>query len=220
MTLAVLIPYRPDGEQRERVYATTSKMWADQGMTPVYMDDGLSGLFSFSRAINRARTRTDAEQLLIYNVDSLPLPPLTLERIEAELRGGAPWIALFDGQQRFTPEQTDRLIAGEDPATVGPAAGQICPGREALLGIRADVFDDVRGMDERFVGWGPEDLAFHRVLRLLYPAGCDTPQYGLFQSLWHPDVPRTAWGANVALWRRYEHKRNADAMRFWYLARP
>lgn len=220
MSLAVLIPYRPDGEQRERIYAATSKLWAQQGVAPIYADDGLHGLFSFARAINRARTATDAAHLLIYNVDSLPLPPTSLDRIEQQLREGTPWIALFDGQQRFTHEQTERLMAGDDPASVGPAAGQICPGREALLAIRADVFDDVRGMDERFIGWGPEDMAFHRVLRLLYPTGCDAPEHGLFQSLWHPDVPRTMWGANVALWRRYEHKTNAAAMRHWYLARP
>lgn len=220
MSLAVLIPYRPDTEQRQRIYDLTSKLWCSYGFETVYTDDGLTGLFSFSRAINRARAKTDADQLLIYNVDSLPLTVTSLCRIERDLRQGTPWIALFDGQQRFTPEQTDRLFGGETPAEVGPAAGQICPGREALLGIRADVFDDLRGMDERFIGWGPEDTAFHRVLTMLYPQGCDKPEYGLFQSLWHADAPRTMWDANVALWRRYERKPNAAALRHWYLSRP
>jgi hypothetical protein len=220
MSLAILIPYRPDSEHRERIFATTQRMWKETGLELVTADDGLDGLFGFARAINRARARTGADCLLIYNTDALPLPVLSLGRIEQDLRGGVPWVALFDGQQRFTPEQTERLIAGEDPQAVGPAAGQVCLGREALLGIRADVFDDLRGMDERFVGWGPEDVAFHRVLSLLYPQGIDTPAHGLFQSLWHPDVPRTRWDANVALWRQYRRKPTAATMRHWYLSRP
>ena len=222
MTLAVLIPYRPDTPQRERIQATTSRLWAHTGLQVVYADDGLTGpLFSFSRAVNRARREVDADCLLVYNCDALPLPIESLQRIGDELAAGLPWTAIFDGQQRFTEQQTERLLVGEKPEDVGPAAGSIAMGREALIGIRADVFDGLRGYDERFVGWGWEDLAFHLVLRTVHPGGCDVPTEGLFQSLWHPEAPRHAWPANGQIWASYQpHTFNADKLRGFYLDRP
>lgn len=213
MSLAVLIPYRPDTPERVDIQATTAALWRRQGVEPIYADDGLIGLFSYARAANRARARTDAEYLLVYNTDALPLSMASLERIEKLLASGVPWTAVFEGQRRFTTIQTDRLIDGEDPFDVGPAEGDIAMGREALPAVRADVWDDLGGMDERFVGWGPEDFAFHRALRLIYPDGCDEPAEGLFQSLWHPDAPRSAFNANSALWHAYLQHTDAAAMR-------
>jgi len=213
VSLAVLIPYRPDTPERVDIQATTAALWRRQGVEPIYADDGLIGLFSYARAANRARARTDAEYLLVYNTDALPLSMASLERIEKLLASGVPWTAVFEGQRRFTTIQTDRLIDGEDPFDVGPAEGDIAMGREALPAVRADVWDDLGGMDERFVGWGPEDFAFHRALRLIYPDGCDEPAEGLFQSLWHPDAPRSAFNANSALWHAYLQHTDAAAMR-------
>lgn len=220
MTLAVLIPYRPDNEQRELIRATTERLWWDRGYEPIYCDDGLDGpLFSFSRAVNRARKLTDADCLLVYNVDALPLPAEAVEHIHARLAYGTPWSVLFEGQQRFTEAQTERILAGD--LDVGPAAGQICPGREALYGIRADVFDALRGMDERFVGWGHEDFAFHLVLKTAYPHGHDEPPFGLFQSLHHEDAPRTALIDNQALWNEYrKYAEFGPKLVTWYMGRP
>jgi hypothetical protein len=223
MKPAILIPYRPDTPQRERIQATTSRLWHEEtGFRPTYSDDGLTGPhFSFARAVNRARANVKADYLIVYNADALPISPEAIAKVWHDLMDGVPWIALFDGQQHFTYEQTEQLLAGENPVTqVGPARGPIAMGREALLGIRADVFDDLRGYDERFVGWGLEDFAIHRVLTLLYPDGCDKPEYGLFQSLWHPHAPRTRFDANNELWHRYLAIEDPAEMRAFYLSRP
>jgi hypothetical protein len=173
MSLAVLIPYRPDNERRERIYDATSRLWAARDVEVIHSDDGLTGpQFSYSRAANRARAKTDAECLITYSVDALPPSAEFLERIERELTAGLPWSCIFTGQQRFTPEQTGVVFDGGDP---GPAAGEVCMGHEALMAVRADVWDELRGMDERFVGWGAEDMAFYKVLSTVYPDGCDVP---------------------------------------------
>jgi len=219
VSLAVLIPYRPDNDRRARIYAATSRLWADRGVEAdvevIHSDDGLAGEFSYSRAANRARAKTDAQCLITYSVDALPLSAQFLQRIEAQLCAGLPWSCIFAGQQRFTPEQTGVIFDGGDP---GPAAGQICMGREALMAVRADVWDELRGMDERFVGWGAEDMAFYKVLSTVYPQGCDVPTEGLFQSLWHPETSRLAWWGNVELMRRYDEP-PPDELKAWYLAR-
>lgn len=221
MSLAVLAPYRADTEQRARIQATTRRLWAEQGVEVVYADDGLTGpLFSYARAANRARRQTDADVLVVYNVDALPLPVSALDELDALLSGGCPWSSLFEGQVRFTLEQTARLLVGERPEDVGPPGGRTDMGREALLAVRADVWDDLRGMDERFVGWGPEDAAWHRVLSTVHPQGNDVPKYGYFWSLHHPEAPRSALGETLRLWRSYPSGLSPEAMRAWYLSRP
>ena len=196
MSLAVLIPYRPDSMHRERIFQTTATLWGRQDALRIYAMDRLDGeLFSYARAANHARTGTNADVLVTYSVDALPIADEVLRTLESLLLAGTPWAAIFGGQRRFTAEQTERLIAGEEPDVIGVPLGEYCPGREALLAVRADVWDEIRGYDERFIGWGPEDLAFHRVLKTLYPNGQDVPTHGLFASLWHPPVTRAAFPA-------------------------
>lgn len=216
MSLAVLVPYRPDSEHRERIYATTSRLWAQTGAEVVYADDGLDGeLFSLARAVNRARAKTDADRLLMFCVDAVPPPPETLAGVEVSLQE-LPWTTVFTGQRRFTSQQTGILMAGADP---GPPAGEVCEGREALLAVRADIWDDLRGLDERFVGWGPEDVAWHRVLKTVYPSGNDSPQFGRFWSLWHPPTSRVALQRNSDLLASYLPHTDPRAMREFYLSR-
>lgn len=220
MSLAVLAPFRADTERRAAIQATTKRLWADQGIDVIYADDGLNGpLFSYARAANRARRMAGAvDVLVVYNVDALPLSVAELAEVEAILNGVA-WSVLFRGQRQFTEEQTRRIIAGVDPAGVGLPAGPQAEGREALLAVRADVWDDLRGMDERFVGWGPEDKAWHHVLRTIHPDGWDIPRHGYFRSLAHPWAPRTANDSLMALWRTYPRDLSPAEMRAWYLAR-
>lgn len=221
MSLAVLIPYRPDSVHRERIYETTSRLWAQVDVEVVYADDGLDGeLFSYARAANRARARTSADVLLTYSVDALPLPAASLARLDALLSSGVQWSTVFTGQRRFTAVQTERLLTGVDPAEVGDPTGDVAMGREALLAVRAEVWDDLRGYDERFIGWGPEDFAFHHVLGTVYPDGCDEPQEGLFRTLWHPETLRWRTAELFELWNSYPRHLDAAAMRAWYLARP
>lgn len=226
MSLAVLIPYRPDSPHRELIYGYTSRAWATlvwstQGVEVVHEGDELTGRFSLPRAANRARAKTTADNLLVYSVDALPPAADTLLQLDRDLSAGLPWAVVFEGQQRYTPEQTAELIDGLDVEAVGPPGGEICEGREAIVAVRADVWDALRGMDERFRGWGPEDRAFHQVLCAVFPTGRDVPTGGLFASLWHPDAPRTAYRANERLWLKYPPvMAGAKVMRRFYLSRP
>lgn len=221
MTIAVLIPYRPDTPERAAIQAITRRLWGHIGVEVVYSDDGLTGdLFSYARAVNRARKRTTADVLLTYNVDALPIGRDRLDALDTLLTGGTPWAAVFEGQVRFTQEQTEMLIRGVDPAEVGEPAGDYSPGREALLAIRADVWDELRGWDERYVGWGPEDLAMWHILTHLYPEGRQEPSEGPFRSLWHPLVTRRAFHDLTQVWEEQRQITDPVALRAWYLARP
>lgn len=215
--LSVLIPYRPDTEYRERLNAVTSRLWRATGAEVIYASDGLTGPFSFSKAINAARRAASGDCFLSYSVDALPPSPDTLARLASRLHAGTPWVAGWRGQIRYSGPQTDLILAGAPASAVGEPIGGISLGREALVAVRADVWDELRGYDERFLGWGPEDKAWHFALKTLYPDGEDQPTEGLFRTLWHPTTPRTLLKKNVELFREY-HQHKAD-FRHWYFSR-
>lgn len=195
-------------------------MWRNSGVEVIYSDDGLTGLFSFAKAINRARKRAKGDCFLSYSVDALPPTKKTLEHLTTMLANGIPWVAGWKGQTRFTEIQTSFILGGADPDHVGTPGGGISIGREALVAVRADVWDALGGYDERFVGWGPEDKAWHLALQTVFPSGCDEASEELFPTLWHPATPRTLLQQNIDLFREYRRQAKDDVgFLRWYSSR-
>jgi hypothetical protein len=221
MKLSVLIPYRPDSEHRARLYEATRAMWEKTGIEVIYASDGGSGLFSYARAINAARRQATGDWFLSYSVDALP-PSKGLLGFLAEMLKSRPWAACMLGQNRFNHHQTELILRGEPPRSkhVGPPAGGIAYGPEAILAVRADVWDSMRGYDEGFVGWGPEDKAWHLALKTIFPSGWDLPTDEFFRTLWHPPVSRSMLPQNMELFREYQLRAGGDPVEFrrWYFS--
>lgn len=215
MKLSVLIPYRPDCEARERIHAYTAKAWRTTGLEVVYASDGLTGLFSFSQAINNARRMATGDRFLSFSVDALPPSVNALGRVISVL-DRFPWAACWPGQIRFSEQQTDKILRGQHPKMVGLPVGGRSMGREALVAVRGEVWDELTGYDERFVGWGPEDKAWHFALKQFYPGGYDVPFADYFRTLSHPTTPREMLTANVNLFKEYR-RHKGPAFRSWYL---
>ena len=85
---------------------------------------------------------------------------------------------------------------------------------QGIVAMRSDVFDDIGGYDEAFVGWGAEDTALLTVLGALYPDG-RASGYGETLALWHPDRHGTEQmtAANIARCTGYEHAAAQGRMR-------
>lgn len=211
MKLSVLIPYRPDSEARTLIHGYTSRLWAQSGAEVVYSDDGVTeGPFSFSRAINRARKQATGDCFLSYSVDALPPAPDALANVTEILRT-YPWAACWEGQHRFTEAQTEELFSG---GPIPEPSGKVSRGIEALVAVRANVWDKLGGYDEGFVGWGPEDAAWYFALKAIYPAGWEIPCEGFFHTLHHPVVPRVMLQRNKELyWEYYQHTQDFSR---WY----
>lgn len=216
MSLSVLIPWRSEEPSRVAAWAFNRARWSrlEPLIQVCVADDGRTeGPFSVSRAVNRARREATGDQLVIFGADHLPPDYDRINWIIRRLHRN-PWTLVYAATRVLNQAGAARVLQGlmrpEDAAELRFDWVGCCYG---ILALRADVWDDVGGMDERFEGWGAEDTAFRVALQALHPAGVGVGE-GEAIAFWHPDVPRgELTQANVARYGEYETAAKAGRMR-------
>jgi hypothetical protein len=207
-----LVPRRADGARRDQLWRWARERW------PFEVVEGSSpdGPFNRSAAINdAARKAGDWDIAAIIDADTLvPQPQLDLalrlveqadESAVAQRDGLA--VLPFTHYCLVSRKESDRLLAGRE-----------LPGSSALMQVRVNrwsgcvvvpraLFEAVGGFDERFVGWGGEDISFAAAL---LAAGTVARLPGNLYHLWHQaSSERTHKSAeylrNAMLERRYVH---------------
>lgn len=202
VTPAVIVPRRRDHGWRDTLWQWCEQRWVDLGYTVVTGHDEGPHPFNAAAAFNRAaRTATQAahaDVLILMGADHIPDAQAADQGVQAAHRHG--WAPLFAATHGVTQADTRRVLAGRlPPHRVKPA--QTAPFCTALLAVRADVWAEIGGMDERFNGWGCEDVALRMVLETLYPDP-PPPTLGVF-ALWHEAAPRDHFDTNAALLGEY-----------------
>lgn len=179
--ISVLIPYRPDGGWRDTLWEWNSRQWADRApFVEVVLGVDDSDPFNAGRAINKAAEQATGDLFVTVAADFLPDPD-AIEWGAERIRDGAAWCALWSHTGCLTRNATERLLLGSpgpyrfELFAASNHAGHILP---------RDVWFDVGGVDERFAGWGPEDLAFRMALHTLHGPGPTAPFTCIH--LWHP----------------------------------
>lgn len=233
MTAVVLVGYRPDGGRRDLLWRHVRAWWTDEAGLPVV--EGVhgegEGPFSFSAAVNRAAAQA-----------TIDVPGWTVA-----LYAGTDWL-LADPRQAHQAaaeaERTDRLVFPHDHTvvtdqacadsivaglvTARDARGQ--PGcslhRNTFSGVAAvprRLWEDVGGFDERFRGWGGEDIAFLAACWAMRRGFDRVP--GDLIHLWHPQS-RTdceespTYPANDELMRRYQAAKHDKGSMIGILSEP
>lgn len=199
MSTAVAIPWRTDHGWRERLFDWVLATWQATGLEVCVGVDDPGGPINVSRALNRARAATTADVLVVASADHIPDPVAVDNAARAATAHG--WAPLFTSTAGISRAATLDLIE-DRPVDVNrhiTAQAEVCT---ALLAVRADVWDSVGGYDERFHGWGCEDVAFRAVLETLHPDPPVLPRRRTI-ALWHEAAPRDRFEANCELLAPY-----------------
>ncbi|MEU3945457.1 hypothetical protein [Streptomyces sp. NPDC029526] len=203
MSVAVLVPWRPDGGPRQTVWAWVRRQWARWPDWQVVTGACPDGPWSKGAAVADALAQTDADVLVVADADVWTLgTPAAVNRVAS---GRARWAMPHQLVRRLTPEATQVVLGGarlEGQPTAEthpgmPGGGIVVLAREVLEGVP---------MDPHFTGWGQEDQAWALALETLAgPMWRGTAD--LFH-LWHPPAPRRSRAvgsaASLARYRRYQ----------------
>lgn len=206
MRVVVLVPRRAGEPHRDRVWAWARGWWArnfsDWEVFEGHHDDGP---FNRAAAINAAaQAAGDFEVAIVADADSI-VDPETLER--ASRRAAHAWrvVIAFERFAHLTRAMTDRIMAGYTGSWEPGVDWSMTGTCSSMLAVPRVLWDAAGGFDDRFVGWGWEDVAFaHAALTF----GGDLDRMpGTLWHLWHPPAgkagPHGHEDSNEALALRY-----------------
>lgn len=182
VALSVLIPYRPDGGHRDRLWRYLKQRWEATGYEVVECHDPVEDApFSFARAINASIKEATGDAVAIFGADHLPDRWL-LDDMAAQL-AHHPWAMPYGRVSYATENTTEALLAGQigDSELEWGASAEVCKG---IWFLHRDILADLNGLDPLFEGWGWGDDAFNDVLATFHPG----PRQGnaTLRELWHP----------------------------------
>lgn len=177
--------------------------------------------FNRSAARNDAFDRSDGDIIIIADADTLFVPSVMDTAVkmvrDTKYEWVMPYTTYYNAHEDWSMSfrQHPRPLQEEDERNIH-FEHQLPGATSGVLVLSRLAFDAVNGYDERFVGWGWEDIAFSCALNS--QCGPLTRVPGYVVHLWHPHPHETNFGQpyneqNKALYDRYyaaEH--NLDAM--------
>lgn len=186
--ISVLVPYAPDGGQRERSWRWLERRWGTVDVELVLQTgDGTAGAFEQSRAINRAAERAAGDTFVIVDADVALEAQWVWEAANLVESGEAKWI-LPQRYRQLTAVATDQILNLHPAAPIPPELPTEWLGDGVSwtggVVLRREAFDVVGGYEERFGGWGGNDVSLGAALDTLW--GPLTRLEGEATHLWHP----------------------------------
>lgn len=199
MDVSILLPWRPDGGIRDRIfYGYVLPRWTETGADVCVGEDDPEGPFNCSRAQNRAFRQAKHDRLFMIGADTLP-DRGALVWARAHLIHTYHWFPIFEKTGYYSEADTERILSGADPDSI--ELDYVLPFCTGPVALTRDAYVATGGMDERFSGWGYEDAAFRQTLAGLFGAPPALPATA--RCLWHETDHRKAVSPNEVLMRDY-----------------
>lgn len=193
--ISVLVPFRSDNGQRDILWNHCRKLWSVLPVELVIGEDPLTDHpFSFARGINNAASKATGNIFIVFGADQLP----DWDRIEwaAQQLETHQWCALYANTTGYGQTSTNAILSGYLPDRV--PHGSWAPFCTGIIAVRAESWVN---FDERFEGWGGEDVAWRMTLEALYgPAPEPT---GTLKCLFHEPASKEHTDSNYALIGEY-----------------
>lgn len=196
MRTVFLVPRRRDGGHRDHLWAFARERWRTLFPdVPIYEGHHDEGLFSRSAAINRAARLADKDgrwdQGIVIDSDVLlPVSQVRAAIARAAETGRVTWAhrrwrgiredwvkTILKGKHDYFGPECDASDIDVLVERTNPVSWSCC------FVVPRAVWDDVGGFDERFAGWGFEDMAWQSVVAGLY--GHERIEGDVIH-LWHP----------------------------------
>lgn len=217
MTVSVIVPYRPDGAEREDNWHFLYDCWRRNFANwEVVTGDCQAGEWIKADAIADALTHATGDTIVMADADVWCQRSAVIAAVRAVQEYNT-WAIPHLTVHRMTPygthrfksyEEVDPLEDFEEPPYEGVAAG-------GMFVMRRDAYE-AAPLDRRFRGWGQEDQSAAMAWTTLY----GLPWRGIdpLWHLWHPPMKRenrvVGSKEGRALWERYRRaNHNRPAMR-------
>jgi hypothetical protein len=157
--VAVCAPHRPVDDEREANWQRTRQQWQGLGW-PVYTGNNEDTIFSRSKAINLAAAQApDSDVLLVTDTDILLWSPQQAVTAAEEAFAHTAYVVAFGVLYVLDWEDTRAVRAGAEPSPK-MAIETLALIWGGLFAVSRKLFDRVGGFDERFTGWGAQDIGF------------------------------------------------------------
>lgn len=221
--LSILIPAHPDGPERKKILDWTMRRYKtilpDAEIVQGQDDYGGAG-FCKARAVNNAAAKATGDIFLIADMDMIA----TKDNIETAIGklDHYPIVIPYNPYHRLNQETSDAILR-QAPTTGLPKltaeAKAIYERTKTQAGglqiVTRAVFNAAGKYDERFVGWGGEDVSFCLAVEKLFGKGLIVQ--GDAYHLDHPrqkDQPRyRRESPNMKLRKAYESAGTRDTMK-------
>ena len=211
-----LVPRRPDGAHRDRLWNRCRSHWLSScpGI-PIIEGASPDGPFNRSAAINAAASG-DWGVAVILDADVLAPASQIYDAVEMAVRTGR-MVLGFTEYLALNALMTRRVLEGGEPwESVQGISLRQWSHESSIVVVTRELFDEVGGFDERFVGWGQEDVAFSQACRVLSGEPIRIP--GRVVHLYHGRSPerdrrQPEYRANQLLGKRYRETKEPQAMR-------
>lgn len=221
--ITLLVPFRADNPQRAKIWQWLMRYWKHElpeAELIVCTDD--SRPFCKAAAFNRGFERAKGVVVVLLDADCYIRGQVIRDcahKIRSSERRGIPlWYVPYRRFYRLSETASKRLIASDpaDPVRFPdpPAYGDVEQPEIASTGhwwgaliqiMPGEAFAKVGGMDERFRGWGGEDVSFMIAVDTLY--GKHKTSNNPVYHVWHPTIIDATKGSS----RMWEYQQSAGS---------
>lgn len=208
---SVLMPFSDGGDPWRREAFDRVVRWYEDQFPDWHLCLGLlaENGWSKGRALRMAYEKAAGGPLVLADADSYLLQPETLRDAVEAVSIGVPWVVPHRMVYRLRERETRRVYDENVP----PRIGAVCrpeyvgPPGGGLTVLSVEAWETVRGVDDRFEGWGGEDICFGYALETL--VGPHVRLDGDLIHLWHPHPAPDLRGSpeSEALVARYKAAR-------------
>lgn len=203
MTVSILVPFTSGCEHRARAREYVLGRYRQLHPEWELVEGVCDGEWSKGAAIADAASRADGDVFVVADADSYTDPTVLCEAVHDVSVGAHPWVVPHLRVVRFTEQVTAWIYDGNTPRqrTVRQPYRGVKGG--GITVVSREAWETVHGIDDRFQGWGGEDIAFGWALETL--TGPCRRLDGDLHHLWHPPAsPRMRGSAeSEALASRY-----------------